>query len=92
MKVIIGFMFGITVSACSVGMSMGDGLAFVGSPEAIQAFYDGENGLIASAKTQDPLMDSAHWQHRKQQEQEKTKRLVPPSFWSKLTGGASNVK
>jgi hypothetical protein len=82
-KVLIGCLIGL--SACTSGFSAGDGMVLAGSPEAIRAYHDGLNGIITNTKTQDPLGDSASWQHRRAQEIEKTKREVPQSFWGKLT-------
>lgn len=92
MKVILGCIIIASTSACSVGWTVGDGLALAGSPSAIESFYEGQNALIANGKTQDPNGNSAAWESRNYRETERTKRLVPPSFWSKLTGGTSNVK
>lgn len=91
MKVILGSIIMCCTSACSVGWTVGDGLALAGSPEAIESFYEGQNALIANGKTQDPNGNSAAWESRNIRETERTKRLVPPSFWAKVTGG-SNVK
>lgn len=91
-KVILGSLISIGLSACSVGWTVGDGLALAGSPEAIESFYEGQNALIANGKTQDPLANSAAWESRNIRENERTKRKIPPSFWSKLTGGTNNVK
>jgi hypothetical protein len=61
-----------------------------GSAEGYRAYADGNSALITNAKTTDPLGDSASWQHRKQQEQEITKRRCSNcGFFQKLTGGAT---
>ena len=58
-----------------------------GSAEGYRAYADGNSALITNAKTTDPLGDSASWQHRKQQEQEITKRrCLSCGFFQKLTG------
>lgn len=91
MKALILGSLIIGLSACTSGFSAGDGMVLAGSPEAIQSFGDMLNGFISNTKTVREDGDSSHWQLRKEQETERTKRLIPPSFWSKLTGG-SNVK
>lgn len=61
-----------------------------GSAEGYRAYADGNSALITNAKTTDPLGDSASWQHRKQQEQEITKRRCTNcGFFQKLTGASS---
>lgn len=59
-----------------------------GSAEGYRAYADGNSALITNAKTTDPLGDSAAWQHRKQEEQEITRR----GFWQKLTGSTQPAK
>src|SRR4051794_40554818 len=62
-----------------------------GDAEGVRAFFDGANGLVANAKTQDPMGNSAHWQLRAHQETEKTKRACQNcGFLQKLTGGTQN--
>ena len=53
--------------------------------KGMQAFYDGNNGLISNGKASADI-ESAHWKLRKKQEVEVTKREFSPSFWDKLTG------
>lgn len=53
--------------------------------KGMQAFFDGQNGLITNGKAT-PDATSAHWTTRRQQEQEATKREYAPSFFDKLTG------
>jgi hypothetical protein len=61
-----------------------------GTAEGYRAYADGNSALITNAKTTDPLGDSASWQHRKQQEQEITKRRCTNcGFFQKLTGGST---
>jgi hypothetical protein len=60
-------------------------VVLAGDSEGVRSLMDGLNGLVSNGKTQDPLGDSAHWQHRKQQEQEKTRRRV--GLFNKLTKG-----
>jgi hypothetical protein len=59
-------------------------VVLAGDAEGVRSLMDGLNGLVANGKTQDALGDSAHWQHRKQQEQQKTNRL---GLFNKLKGG-----
>lgn len=84
-KVILGCLISAALSACSVGWTVGDGLALAGSPEAIESFYEGQNAILTNGKSTDPLGNSAAWEARNLREQERTKRKVPPSFWAKLT-------
>ena len=61
-----------------------------GTAEGYRAYADGNSALITNAKTTDPLGDSASWQHRKQQEQEITKRRCTNcGFFQKLTSASS---
>lgn len=92
MKRILFVLTMASTVGCSTGMSAGDGMVLAGSPEAIQSFGDMINGVISNTKSLREDGDSSHWQHRKQQEQEKTKRLVPSSFWSKLTTPTRKVE
>lgn len=81
MKKLLGIGFCLMLSGC--GLTKG-GIVLIGSPEGIRAFADGQNALISNSKTTDPLGDSAAWQHRKQQEQEVTKREYK-GFFGELT-------
>lgn len=74
---------GVCVMLSGCGLTQG-GVMLIGSPEGIRAFADGQNALISNAKTTDALGDSAAWQHRKQQEQEVTKRQYR-GFFGELT-------
>ena len=63
-----------------------------GSADGYRAYADGNSALITNAKTTDPSGDSASWQHRKQQEQEITKRRCTScGFFGKLKA-ASNTQ
>lgn len=59
-------------------------VVLAGDAEGVRSLMDGLNGLVANGKTTDPLGDSAHWQHRKQQESQRTARI---GFFNKLKGG-----
>jgi len=63
----------ITVAASGCGI-MGEGVVMYGTPEGIRAFYDGQNALIANAKTTDRNGNSAAWKHRIAEEKEITTR------------------
>ena len=73
-KVIVTLIGVTALTGCSIGGVAGDGFQMSGSPEGIRAYFDGTNGLITNARTQDPEGNSAHWQMRAVQEQEQTKR------------------
>lgn len=73
----------ITVAASGCGI-MGEGVVMYGTPEGIRAFYDGQNALIANAKTTDKKGNSAAWEHRLAEEKEITTRR---SFMDKLLYG-----
>jgi hypothetical protein len=79
----LAFLTLVTVAASGCGL-MGDGVVVYGTPEGIRAFYDGQNALIANAKTTDRKGDSAAWQHRRAEEREITTRR---SFMDKLLYG-----
>jgi hypothetical protein len=69
---------GIGVSGCGIVSApppWQDGhVMLAGDAEGIRSFFDGANGLVSNARTQDPMCNSAHWQLRGHQETERTKR------------------
>jgi hypothetical protein len=75
-KVIVALIGVTALTGCGMafGGATGDGFTMSGTAEGLRAFYDGNNGLITNARTQDPEGNSAHWQMRAVQEQEQTKR------------------
>jgi len=79
----LAFLTLVTVAASGCGL-MGDGVVVYGTPEGIRAFYDGQNALIANAKTTDKTGNSAAWEHRRAEEREITTRR---SFMDKLLYG-----
>ena len=84
MKKIILAALVVATSGC--GLLLPEVLV-AGTAEGYRAYADGNSALITNAKTTDPLGDSASWQHRKQQEQEITKRRCTGcGFLKKLTG------
>jgi hypothetical protein len=63
-----------------------------GSAEGYNALADGANAMITNTKSTDPMGDSAAWQHRKQQEQEITKRKCAKcGFFGKLIGTSEST-
>lgn len=82
----------LIVAQSGCGVLLPDVLV-AGTAEGYRAYADGNSALITNAKTTDPLGDSAAWQHRKQQEQEITKRRCSScGFLQKLTGKTDEVK
>lgn len=78
-------------SGCAVTSPTGEGhVAISGDARGIKAFYDGMNGMITNGKAS-PDQDTAHWQMRKLQEKEETKRKYAPSFLDKLFGNDKAV-
>lgn len=62
-------------------------IVLAGDADGVESFLDGLNGLVASGNTQDPTGDNAHWQHRKHQEEQRTRRHCKNcGFVQKLTG------
>lgn len=57
-------------------------VVLAGDAEGIESLMDGLNGFVANGTTQDPIGDSAHWRHRKEQENQRTRRA---GFFQKLT-------
>lgn len=57
-------------------------LVLAGDAEGIESLMDGLNGFVANGTTQDPIGDSAHWRHRREQENQRTRRA---GFFQKLT-------
>lgn len=83
----------VALSGCAGNLSVAhESATLSGSPEGLRAMFDGMNGMISNGKAS-PDRNTAHWQSRKEQEKEKTKRHMAPSFLSSLfqRNGASNV-
>lgn len=83
----------VFLSGCAGNLSVaGDQATLSGSPEGLRAMFDGMNGMISNGKAS-PDRQTAHWATRKEQEKERTKRHMAPSFLSSLfqRNGASNV-
>ena len=78
MRLAIAATFLLTLSGCGL---MGDHLFIAGTPEGIRAFADGQNGLVAQARTQSKTGQSAYWETRKHQEHEITERSVWSRIW-----------
>lgn len=58
-----------------------------GSSEGVRSLFDGLNGLVTNARTQDPVGQSAYWTGRAHQEEQKTRRGCKScGFLQKLTG------
>jgi hypothetical protein len=57
-------------------------VVLAGDAEGVEALMDGLNGFVANGHTQDPMGDSAHWRHRKEQESQRTRRS---GIFQKLT-------
>lgn len=76
----------LSASACGIAAAPHNGLVIMGSPEAIRAWNDGQNGLITSGKaTADKV--TTYDTLRKDQEHEQTTRDTSPGFMSQLFGG-----
>ncbi len=74
-KLLIATIGALALTGCVLpGGVIGDGFTMAGTPEGLKAYFDGTNGLVTNARTQDPEGNSAHWQARAVQEQEITKR------------------
>lgn len=58
-----------------------------GDAKGVRALLDGMNGMITNGKAS-PDQDTAHWIHRKAEDQEDTKRAYAPGFIGKLFGGS----
>jgi hypothetical protein len=90
MKKIILAALVVATSGCGVLLPE---VMIAGTAEGYRAYADGNSALITNAKTTDPLGDSASWQHRKQQEQEITKRRCAGcGFFQKLTGTTQSTE
>lgn len=57
-------------------------VVLAGDADGIESLMDGLNGFVANGHTQDPMGDSAHWKHRKEQESQRTRRS---GIFQKLT-------
>lgn len=77
------------ISGCGVLLPSSDTFVMIGNEEAIKAYHDSINGMIANSKTTDPAGNSAYWEARHEQEQLRTQRV---GFWQKLTSGSAATK
>ena len=59
--------------ACS-GCALRHGMIIITTTDALEAFLDGQAGLITDAKTSTTDGNSAAWMHRYNQEEERTER------------------
>lgn len=59
--------FAASLSACGVATHAGDGLVLSGSPEAIRAFWDGQNALITNGKASADIQDTPAYNLRREQ-------------------------
>lgn len=57
-------------------------VVLAGDADGIESLMDGLNGFVANGHTQDPVGDSAHWRHRREQESQRTRRS---GIFQKLT-------
>ena len=92
-KLMVSSALLVVCSGCAGNLSVANEQATLsGSPEGLRAMFDGINGILTNGKAS-PDRQTAHWQSRKEQEKEKTKRHMAPSFLSSLfqRNGASNV-
>jgi hypothetical protein len=65
-------------------------VVLAGDADGIESLMDGLNGFVANGATQDPMGNSAHWEHRKHQEAQRTRRSCSNcGFFNKLTGSQS---
>jgi hypothetical protein len=82
MKTIIGSALLIALTGCAGTMHVADnGATLTGSPEGLQAMFDGLNGVIENTRI--PAgQKSSHWQLRENQELQKTARENKPGFFS----------
>lgn len=61
-------------------------VVLAGDAEGVESLMDGINGLVANGATQDPLGNSAHWEHRRHQEDQRTRRACANcGIYNKLT-------
>lgn len=57
-------------------------VVLAGDADGIESLMDGLNGFVANGNTQDSIGDSAHWRHRREQENQRSRRA---GFFQKLT-------
>jgi len=77
----------VATTGCAGAMHVAsDGATLTGSPEGLQAMFDGMNGIIENTRA--PAgQKSSHWQLREQQELQRTARENSPGFLSSLFAG-----
>jgi hypothetical protein len=91
MKIVIA----VTVAAVAVSGCLGvtpspfqrGNVVLAGDADGVEALMDGLNGFVTNGASQDPQGNSAHWEHRKVQEVQKTRRSCSNcGFFNKLAG------
>lgn len=66
-------------------------VVLAGDAEGVEALMDGLNGFVSNGASQDPTGNSAHWEHRKNQEVQRTRRSCANcGLFNKLTGSQSS--
>lgn len=75
----------VALSGCGVLLPSSDTFVMIGNEEAIRAYHDSINGMVTNAKTQDPSGNSAYWEARRVQDEQRASRS---GFWQKLTTGS----
>jgi hypothetical protein len=76
-KAILAVMTAITFSGCMAftpSPFQRGSVVLAGDAEGVESLMDGLNGLVANGATDDPMGNSAHWTHRRYQEEQRTRR------------------
>lgn len=88
-RIAIAILITITSSGCMAftpSPFQRGSVVLAGDADGIESLMDGLNGFVANGTTQDPLGNSAHWEHRKNQEAQRTKRTCANcGLFNKLT-------
>jgi hypothetical protein len=77
MKVIFALILGVGLSGCmsfAPSPFQRGNVVLAGDADGIESLMDGLNGFVANGNTNDPVGNSAHWEHRKHQEMQRSRR------------------
>lgn len=82
---------GLTACGAHVQLPTSEGRILIDADaKGMQAFFDGQNGMITNGKASADK-DTAHWATRRAQEAEVTRRDFAPSLLDKLMGNQVTV-
>lgn len=78
-----------SLSACGLAMPPKNGVLFMGTPEGIRAWNDGQSGLIINGKAKEGANDTPYYQQRREHEKEITQRETAPDWMTNIFNGGA---